>query len=304
MNRFCYLVPVLFSILSYAHLSAAQDYSFITPNSENACQLIPKEGFGDTPNVSLVLPVGAETKNKTNFFKIIKMVQKNYKPLFKSHDLDVVWDVNWESTVENAFAAPNGEGGKRKLILHGGLYRHSQMTPDGYLFVLCHELGHIMGGAPQHAWIPELSAEGQADYYSTNTCLPIIFAGADNINYIKKLNVPLSVKLDCDRSWKKEEDSAICQRSIMAAYSFAKILFRSPNGEGISFDNPHDGKVSETINSWYPENQCRFDTAMAGSLCSKKLNVTQELGDAANCNLHQLIKSGARPQCWYKTPGM
>ena len=303
-NIFRYFILTLGLLLSTSN-SFADDYSFITPNAMNACQLISEDLPNGDLQESTGLALNLEPNNQTTFLNLIDQVRYIYSPLLKKHDLDVMWTINWESQVENAFAAPNGGGGKRELKLYGGLYRHALISADGYLFVLCHELGHVMGGAPFHAYFPELSAEGQADYYSTNTCLPIIFANQDNISAIKKLNVPLSVKLDCDRVWKTPEDSAICQRSIMAAFSFSKFLMRALNGAQVSFTKHDSEKVEATKEAWYPEKQCRFDTSMAGALCAKKINSTQEVGEPANCSLYNLIASkAARPQCWFKTPGM
>jgi hypothetical protein len=56
------------------------------------------------------------------------------------------------------------------IVVFGGLLRHPRVTEAELLMVLCHELGHHLGGAPTAARGGWSACEGQADYWSTQAC--------------------------------------------------------------------------------------------------------------------------------------
>ena len=72
----------------------------------------------------------------------------------------------------NAFAKQGAS--TWEVHMYGGLARHQAVTADGFALVVCHELGHHLGGAPQKVdWFGRLrwaSNEGQADYWGTAKC--------------------------------------------------------------------------------------------------------------------------------------
>ena len=71
-----------------------------------------------------------------------------------------------------------------KLVveINTGLLRSLRLTPDTLRMIICHEIGHLFGGAPIKSPPPEwevptdqngksmMSAEGQADYYASTAC--------------------------------------------------------------------------------------------------------------------------------------
>jgi hypothetical protein len=56
--------------------------------------------------------------------------------------------------------------------MYGGLARYPGMTEMGFQIVLCHEIGHHLGGQPTYNqgrdWA---SVEGQSDYWATLSCM-------------------------------------------------------------------------------------------------------------------------------------
>ena len=283
------------------------DYAFLKNPAigEEPCQLLQNSGaaLGDIPDPSAP-GLGHQSKDQLHFDRLIEHVQKQIQPVLKKQGINLTWDINWKPSVQNAFARV--EEGQRKLVIYGGLYRNPRLTNDGFMWVLCHELGHHLGGAPMHALVSEISAEGQADYYSTNVCLPIVFEGLDNQQAVQKLNVPLMVKKRCDTLWADAERSAICQRSIMAAQSFARFAVYFPAHPEVypKVLTPTNEMAQETLTDSYPTHQCRLDTAVAGALCKKELKSTQHFGDVKICSFRQMIQGqGARPRCWFKYPG-
>jgi hypothetical protein len=288
MKKLLILSSLFISITSLVHASNTLDYDFIDQDETEACQLVPKE-MRKAPRVS-------STRSERQFKETIETLQRTMEPLIKAAGLEIKWISDWNSDVVNASAGDLG-GKKRKMSLYGGLFR--RVSAEAYMFVVCHELGHILAGAPYHARFENLSAEGQADYYAANVCLPLIYKDQDNVAFMKRQSLPIRIKKRCDSNWRSREDSAICQRSILAGESVFAFLAGLENIKV----NPsqRDSRVAdETLNSSYPSYQCRLDTAMAGAYCNKGPKSTDRIGSPSNCNVKQFVKrEGARPECWF-----
>src|SRR5690606_24973254 len=52
----------------------------------------------------------------------------------------------------------------------GGMLKHRHMDAPVLQLLLCHELGHLLGGPPYKSRNGWSSTEGQADYYSGLVC--------------------------------------------------------------------------------------------------------------------------------------
>jgi hypothetical protein len=52
----------------------------------------------------------------------------------------------------------------------GGMLKHPEMNKSALSLLLCHELGHYLGGPPLKSRNGWSSTEGQADYFSGETC--------------------------------------------------------------------------------------------------------------------------------------
>ena len=69
----------------------------------------------------------------------------------------------------NTVNANASQRGRTWIVnMYGGLARRPEITPDGFAMVLCHELGHHMGGFPfVSGWAAN---EGQSDLFATLSC--------------------------------------------------------------------------------------------------------------------------------------
>ena len=78
----------------------------------------------------------------------------------------LVLNADWESPFFGA-GVSLFENNFRLMIL-GGTTRIKGLTPDAYAAVICHELGHVIGGSPFQtiAFAEWSSAEGQADFFA------------------------------------------------------------------------------------------------------------------------------------------
>ena len=99
------------------------------------------------------------------FNRVIDLVYKHYEPVVSNLGKRLVVERNWSDSTVNAYAYPKGD--QMRVAMFGGLARHPEVTKDGFMMVMCHELGHHLGGAPMKSWA---SNEGQSDYFAANKC--------------------------------------------------------------------------------------------------------------------------------------
>jgi len=275
------------------------------------CNFIPKN--------NLRIPVGFESTgglSEDAFNQVIDHVESFYKPMVKAKGGKLKIKRLWTNDTLNASAQRQG----RNWIvnMYGGLARHPLMTEDGYTLVLCHELGHHLGGFPRgesifgSSWA---SVEGQADYHATMKCSRIVWQNEDNAKVLSTMNVPEIVKDKCALQHKSTSEIQLCERASMAGKVLADVLWSlanekstTPTGlEGMagkakpSFDTPDSSQVS-TTDAAHPAAQCRLDTYFNGAICG--VSYTEEFGAkdpvTGACAEEKGDTLGVRPRCWYK----
>ncbi len=95
---------------------------------------------------------GIETKNQNDmtedlFNGLIDKVINVYKPIIQSEGARLKVERKWSSGKVNAIASRSF--GVLKNSMYGGLARHKDITNDAFTLVVCHEVGHHLGGAPK-----------------------------------------------------------------------------------------------------------------------------------------------------------
>ncbi len=200
---------------------------------------------------------------------------------------------------QNAMTILNGK--VAEFYMFGGLARNTHMTADGFAIVLCHEIGHHLGGFPKsYGWS---SNEGQSDYFGSLKCAREIFKDDDNRAIMSKISVPALVTEKCQKSFNTPEGVALCQRSSMAGYSVANTLgsLKEPEPAPESkFETP-DSKVTRATDHKHPEAQCRLDTYFAGAVCDVEKDVALSNTDetVGTCSVQKGSELGVRPLCWF-----
>lgn len=191
--------------------------------------------------------------------------------------------------------------GKWLMTLSGGLARLEGMTQDGYELVLCHELGHLVGGFPYfpstNIFIEEdLTSEGQSDYWATQTCIKEVWKD----DLIVESNLEQKFKDKCNKVYASALDRSICYRSLEASVSNFVTLAKSSKRKEPSLDLKDTEEVKKT-NFRHPKYQCRLDTSVAGSLCVNNLDITQKSPTTEKTALEQscVEEHDARPRCWF-----
>jgi hypothetical protein len=170
--------------------------------------------------------------------------------------------------------------------------------------ILCHELGHHLGGAPMYPPIISTwaSTEGQSDYFASSKCFKKVFIKDNNADIIKNFNIPKIVQTKCDNSYANENDIALCIRSALSSKRVVELLksLRTPEDE-ISFNTPDLSVTSENYIA-HPLPQCKLDTYFKGSLCNFDFDLSFDALDprVGACNIVDGHNVGSRPLCWFK----
>lgn len=255
---------------------------------------------------SMYIPVGAKSAGgltEEQFNRVIDKVEKVYKPIIKEMGANLVIERKWDDGTVNAYARQSGS--TWHVAMFGGLARHETITEDGFATVVCHEIGHHIGGAPKKSswWGSSwASNEGQADYFGTSKCLRKMMENEDNATIVANMDIPAHVTKKCNANFTNAEDVTMCQRGSMAGLSLAN-LFRSLRNlsQELKFTTPDSNVVSST-NHNHPAPQCRLDTYFQGALCDVDHNTDVDQDDAliGTCNRVDNYVDGVRPKCWYK----
>lgn len=281
---------ILIGLVSYALISA-QSYAA----SVHMCNFAPKNNLYISADDK-----AANSMTEERFNQIIDRVEAVYKPIVKAKGGNLVVQRNWTDGTVNAYASRSGS--TWNVAMFGGLARHQYVTDDGFMMVVCHELGHHIGGAPKKggwgsAWA---SNEGQSDYFATLKCMRQILEKDDNETIVASMTIDAVASQKCESQYKSVNEIALCKRLAMGGKSLAMLLGDLGGNSNVNFNTP-DTKVVKTTDHNHPQAQCRLDTYFQGALCDKSLSEDVSDSDATKgvC-IQRDVKVGTRPLCWYK----
>lgn len=259
---------------------------------------LPKGYVNDSPNAI----------TKAQFDKMIEDFKKEYEPIIKSHDARFHITNAWDDDTINAYAHKS----QRRvwlINLKGGIGRLKEVTKDGVLSVLCHELGHLIGGYPQHDVVADMANEGQSDYFSGHACMTRIFSKEPAETAKSRQTATPYAKEVCDAVHKTQADQNLCYRIVMAGYNIFYAAYLVINDEKLpkwGYDNRDKSVVDATYHA-HPQPQCRFDTYVSAATCLKKWDdskiPTEAEDDTYSCNRGTYVddyRVGVRPLCWFK----
>lgn len=279
----------------------------LTTISLNALASKREEPTWFMPKNNLSIPVregvNSAGLSESQFNAVIDRIETIYSPVFEQKGGTLVLNRNWKDGTVNASAERDGD--QWNVNMYGGLARHKAITEDGFSLVLCHEIGHHIGGAPKandifgsSRWA---SNEGQSDYWGVLKCLRQTFVNDDNESIVKKLDSSEFLRKACSKTHPNKNDANICIRTGMAGVSVANLFTEISNGKAAKFETPDTEVVSRT-NSSHPKTQCRLDTMFQASLCEVAFteDVDQKDESIGTCNKSRGHEIGTRPLCWFK----
>ena len=252
---------------------------------------------------------------EAEFNDAIDEIEAIYAPIISNMGAKLNIERNWTDGTVNAYASQQGK--TWKVAMFGGLARHNTITKDGMSLVVCHELGHHIGGAPRKGqsaggggwWggngggaVSWASNEGQSDYFAVLKCLRKAWVNDNNQAIVKTLGAPKMVVDGCRKATKNDrEDTALCIRTSMAGKSVSDLFSVLGNLPATKFETPDSKVVSKTDDN-HPKAQCRLDTYYSGSICDVSMNEDVSATDEVKGTCHGSLghKSGTRPLCWFK----
>jgi hypothetical protein len=239
--------------------------------------------------------------SEEQFNLVISKIETIYAPIVSSLGGSLRIARKWEDGTVNANATRMGL--TWHVNMYGGLARHEAITEDGFALVLCHELGHHIGGAPKvlnfiSKWA---SNEGQADYFSSLKCLRKVFLNDDNESIVQNTKAPAILVDACKKNHQNKDDQFICIRTGLAGQSVSNLFAAMRNQPEAKFETPDSTIVSMT-NDRHPNYQCRLDTYFQGALCGADFNEDVSQKDEVQGTCHQELghQLGLRPKCWFK----
>ena len=266
----------------------------------SACDINGQTGI--MPPNDMKISIDSKFRNdltEQDFNQILEKAEKVYRPIVQAKKKRLKIISEWNDDTVNATAKQVRN--TYKVIIFGGIGRHPETTKDSLLLVVCHELGHHLGGAPRKGKSPKYwaSSEGQADYWGALKCMKRILKNENNSEVVESLNVPAIVKDKCEEAYIDNNEIALCIRTSIASYHLSKLLAK--NNEKIDFETPDQNVVVRTYTS-HPETQCRLDTYFQGSLCDRDYRDDVDFNDSriGVCSRGEEYETGVRPLCWYK----
>ncbi len=313
---------LILSIVSYSLMA----------HEQTLCQ-----GFAPENDVQIGIEMTPESENtptqkggitQKQFNEVIDLALEVYGPIVNEKGGNLTFSRQWSNSTVNASASRSGND--YIVTMYGGLARHWAVSQDAFMAVVCHELGHHIGGIPTKGdrWA---STEGQSDYWATLKCLRTLFKHKASYSLNNKPEGPVlapskevtvHVRKQCEVNFQREsEDYQICLRSTLAGYNLARLLevlassgqskaqahFFSSNPTNrvpatkLGYNTP-DPKVVVRTSYVHPPAQCRLDTYFQGALCHVDENQDvgyedETQGSCARVNGDQV---GMRPLCWFK----
>ena len=161
------------------------------------------------------------------------------------------------------------DGENFKVMLWGGLVRARYMTLGGVAAVICHEIGHKLGGQPHQKFNGHeadwSSAEGQADTFAATRCLPQMYDNLKSFfpDYLLTERDPATAQI-CASTTDPDKCRWIASSGIeliqsMQVYFDLEIPMANP-----TIWAPE--KPSDTLHTQYPTYQCRMDIFKSGAV--------------------------------------
>lgn len=247
------------------------------------------------------ISLGREDATEENFNRIIDDITGLYKEPLSQYSGILQIKKDWKSETNNAYAM--SFLGYWKLMFYGSLFRDPLMTDDAFAMVVCHEIGHLLGGAPYYNGPGRASVEGQADFWATSVCFRKYMTIAPGRAPFKLHN---KVKSNCDLQYHTVQDREICYRTGQASLETAEFLYSNSEQDWPSLESKPLPKIGYT-NQGHPQSQCRLETFLAGSLCiydeSDEARVNRihksDLVTSSLCLNERKEMVEKRPGCWF-----
>ena len=245
---------------------------------------------------------GFSSNQKDGYEQILRSFSEFY------HKNHVALQVKINEADPSISASADFDGTTYSITVNRALLNSNRITADGLRIILCHEAGHLFGGAPRKSAPPEwdgslapdgrswMSAEAQSDYYAGAVCFRK-FVRFENSQFepitLDEKNEFEFAYANCLAVWKNSADARLCARASVGASNFLKLTWDF----NISLQTPSVERPDSSIIETYPSRQCRLDTVFNGARCRSELPLIWNLNDSAINDCPD--ENFARNRCWY-----
>jgi hypothetical protein len=199
----------------------------------------------------------ADQESLTSRTKIVrdfeKIAQETYHPFPLKVEIETISDEEafvGDSTHQLNPKATRDMENNPIIILPERLLKQNEISTEGIILLMCHELGHHLGGAPlvprPNGKLSWMSAEGQADYFAGGECWEKIVK--------KSLEKKTSLKFDLEKA------------ALEVTYLFSRHRFE----DNFPVIGQHDTYVTFKTLYQHPTTQCRLDTFIAASISQER----------------------------------
>lgn len=172
-----------------------------------------------------IAPVNESKSNHKFNLQVIERFVDRAEAVVEAEGAKLVVIPEWNNPRVNALARRQEH--IWEIHVYGGLLTHPDLTEDEITLVLCHELGHHLGGAPTASRGGWSSSEGQSDYWSGQFCAHLL------------------------------------QKPLESAEKLTRLYAESSGGSYPRLSEK-DLKIVPRTFFGYPAAQCRLDTITAG----------------------------------------
>jgi hypothetical protein len=130
------------------------------------------------------------------FREIIALVVASYRPIFEKKEVDFWIEADWQSNDCSIYSKKFADA-SWKIYVSGCFVRQPEITDEGFIMALCHQMGHLLGGT-----FSGYATEKAAEAYASDICAEIIFKEWSKRYNLKMYNVTLP---ECEKSTKNKD---------------------------------------------------------------------------------------------------
>lgn len=225
---------------------------------------------------------------KKRYLEVINSFKKVYGPIIEKKGGEFHIIADWTDGAVNAWA--DRFGNEYQLEIPGGLSRYYLINEAGFVLIICHELGHLLGGRPSKGKRGFISVEGQSDYFASLKCM-------------RRMNREIEIKIDrdpeVDLACREIPENQACLASLSGAKSVTSYYAELADEPAPSLKKKDPSRVKKTQRG-HPKAQCRLDTYRSGALCPVRFEeeIDEDNFRRGVCHLTR-FQEFARPRCWY-----
>ncbi|MEY4064312.1 MAG: hypothetical protein RIR26_520 [Pseudomonadota bacterium] len=250
--------------------------------------------------------------SSSEYKALVETIFEEFLPDSHRHDARISLQFHENSSGTGAFTWRKDGGRTWEFHFYDGVLKIKNMTTDVLTLIVCHELGHHLAGYPFKEESTWSAAEGQADYFATQACVPRLWQHDSDKNAVFAKRVGAESKKECDASFLQQPRRDICYRTMTALE--AARFYEGRNERVLPDLRRSDGNVVNRTQTDHASAQCRIDTQKAGAICARefdfsfvpgirfpaKNSIESEMESALSvCSGADFPLSAQRPRCWF-----